>query len=340
MTLYLKLCKALEENEIDELGLIHMIPEVTELPSESQAYHPLVVIESKLGISKHSLATLLKEAHERYIATPQYDEKALEQVTRVMIILKPDNYTAMNRRKELILSGKIDILQELKLIELIFTIPKHSKSSVAWYHRQWIFSQFQNNPPDVKKEFHLCCAASDAYPRNYYAWTYRYWVLSTYGKNDLDLVQREYIETCDWIARNISDYSGFQYLQQLVQMLTWDDTERNTHMAWLDNLIVKYPGHESLWCHRRFCSHRFKDSDSFCASQHQFVHDIMSDRFSSRSLSDNANDFVMQKEFALKFGLFHTLMEKKPNLNDDAKLYLTVAPTPNFLDRQELMIQK
>lgn len=207
----------------------------------------------------------------------------------------------------MILSGKIDIVEELRLIQLIFTIPKHSKSSVAWYHRQWIFTQF-NHPLDVKKEFDLCCASSNAYPRNYYAWTYRYWVLSTYCKNDPTQVQREYSETCDWIVRNISDYSGFQYLQHLVQMQSFDDVKRDAHMEWLDNLIIKYPGHESLWCHRRFCSHQFKNSSTFCVSQHQFIHDIMNDRFTSRSLSDNVNDFVMQKEFALKFGLFHTLI--------------------------------
>jgi protein prenyltransferase alpha subunit repeat containing protein 1 len=75
-----------------------MIPEATELPPESQRYYPLVVVESKLGISKSNLAILLKEAHQYFITLSQDNHTELEHVTRVMIILKPDNYTAMNRR--------------------------------------------------------------------------------------------------------------------------------------------------------------------------------------------------------------------------------------------------
>lgn len=75
-----------------------MTPEAKELPLESQIYYPLIVIESKLGISKSDLAVLLKEAYEKFIVLPKDSFKDLEQVTRIMILLKPDNYTAMNRR--------------------------------------------------------------------------------------------------------------------------------------------------------------------------------------------------------------------------------------------------
>jgi protein prenyltransferase alpha subunit repeat containing protein 1 len=75
-----------------------MIPEPNELPLESQVYYPLIVVESKLGISKSDLAVLLKEAHEKFITLSKDCYKDLEQVTRIMILLKPDNYTAMNRR--------------------------------------------------------------------------------------------------------------------------------------------------------------------------------------------------------------------------------------------------
>jgi hypothetical protein len=82
----------------DELGLLHDTPEIQELPETSHTYYPLVVVESKLGISKRNLAVLLKEAHEYFISLSSNDYNKLEQVTRIMILLKPDNYTAMNRR--------------------------------------------------------------------------------------------------------------------------------------------------------------------------------------------------------------------------------------------------
>lgn len=82
----------------DEVGVLPMIPKANELPPKSQSYYPLVVIETKLGISKHNLATLLKEAHQHYITLSKDNHIELEHVTRAMILLKPDNYTAMNRR--------------------------------------------------------------------------------------------------------------------------------------------------------------------------------------------------------------------------------------------------
>lgn len=142
------------------------------------------------------------------------------------------------------------------------------------------------------------------YPRNYYAWTYRHWVLSVYCASDPAKVQQEYTSTCQWIERNISDFSGFQYLQQVMEMHA--DIPRASHMQWLDTLIVRYPGHESLWCHRRFCSHLFARSEAHCHEQHAFVENIMRDVYKDQSLSlDNMH---LQKEFALKFGLFHLIM--------------------------------
>lgn len=82
----------------DEVGLLHMIPDMSDLPSESQMYHPLIVVENKLGIAKQCLSILLKETHEYFITLDDDDHEHLEQVTRAMILLKPDNYTAMNRR--------------------------------------------------------------------------------------------------------------------------------------------------------------------------------------------------------------------------------------------------
>lgn len=152
--------------------------------------------------------------------------------------------------------------------------------------------------------------ASSSYPRNYYAWTYRHWILSTYCSDNLPLIDKEYQDTCHWIETNISDYSGYQYLQHLMKMsnIERDVQKRDQHMKWVDRLIIRYPGHESLWCHRRFCSDLFIQSIDYCKLQHEFISDITNDRFKDQSLSDNIKDMIIQKEFALKFGLWQTLL--------------------------------
>ncbi|KAI9477775.1 MAG: hypothetical protein EXX96DRAFT_568141 [Benjaminiella poitrasii] len=306
MFLFEKLCAALDENEIDELGLLPILPELNELPADSQKYYPLIVVESKLGIDIASFTTLLKESHEYFIrADNGRNDRAVERATRIMILLKPDNHTAMNRRKKLITSGYINVKNELALIELIFTIPKNAKSSLAWYHRQWILTNYYTNKTiNAINEISLCRKASTIYPRNYYAWTYRYWFIFTYC--DTSMFKEEYQKMCEWIELNISDNSGFQYLQQI---MTHNELNLDQHMQWLDQLIIRYPGHESLWYHRRFCSSIFSiKSAEYCKAQHQYVHDIFHDRFNHQSMSNNPDDIVMQKEFALRFGLWQILL--------------------------------
>lgn len=210
-------------------------------------------------------------------------------------------------RKELILSGHIDPKKELPLIDLIFTIPKHAKSSIAWHHRQWIFENHKDVPVSIQQEFQLCAKASSAYPRNYYAWTHRHWILSNYCSSQTETLLQEYDDTCRWIEFNISDYSGLQYLQQLMKLLG-PTMDRDRHIDWVNGLVIKYPGHESLWCHKRYCSSIYVNDIDYFSSQHQFVHDILNDRFKQQALTDLAQDLAAQKEFALKFGLWQTLL--------------------------------
>ncbi|KAI8352061.1 hypothetical protein BD560DRAFT_409029 [Blakeslea trispora] len=333
MQLYQKLCKALEENDIDELGILPFTPELEQLPLSSQPYFPLLVVETKLGIAKSELSDLLQQAHTYFITLDMNKHPIeLEKVTRVMILLKPDNYTAMNTRKRIIQLGHMDPTKELNLIKLAFTIPRHSKSSVAWYHRQWILTQFRS-ALDVKQELELCQWTCTAYPRNYYAWRHRTFLLRHFCSL-IDL-SKEYRDVCHWIELHISDYSGFHYLQHIIQQLAFDQEQMKQHMQWLDGLIIKFPGHESLWCHKRFCSHLFIKSTSYCYAQHQFVQDVLSNQHQAEALDDHSDHFQAQREYALRFGLWQTRMEKQhygqplsPSLLEE---YLLVAPTTDFL---------
>lgn len=79
-----------------ELGLLYDLIPQQELSRKE--YYPFALVESKLGIPIPVLSTAIKEAHEHYIKTSKQDYSKIEQVTRIMILLKPDNYTAMNKR--------------------------------------------------------------------------------------------------------------------------------------------------------------------------------------------------------------------------------------------------
>ncbi|KAG0739704.1 hypothetical protein G6F66_011180 [Rhizopus arrhizus] len=341
MQLYNTLINILEQNSINELGLLYFPLTQNDLPEESRKYYPFVVVESNLGIPTAILANIIKETHEFYVTLSKNDFKEMEQVTRVMILLKPDNYTAMNRRKELMLSGHINPVDELQLLNLIFTIPKHSKSSVAWYHRQWIVTEYSSI--DIDAEMRLCEMTCSTYKRNYYSWQYRCWILVR-NQQDSARVKKEYAYIICWIERNVSDYSGFQYLEQVMKIIQWETPQIESHMEWLNNLTVKFPGHESIWCHRRYCSYLFSEfnTKNYCILQHQFVQDTIQNKYKKRALSDNEDDIILQKQFALKFGLWLTFLEKRRCHNSYSSLvnpslinsYISIAPDSKFLDRQ------
>ena len=80
----------------DELGLVFGLPNVDELPPDSQPYYPLIFVESKLGLPFQHYNDLIRETDQAMREAT--DPEKIEQGSKIMIILKPDNYTAMNIR--------------------------------------------------------------------------------------------------------------------------------------------------------------------------------------------------------------------------------------------------
>lgn len=89
------------------------------------------------------------------------------------------------------------------------------------------------------------------YPRNYFAWNHRHWLLETVMQTG---VEAEYDRMRAWADKNVSDYSGLHHLERVMD--AHSNLDWHAHRLWLDDLIQRYPGHPSLWQHRRFCALR------------------------------------------------------------------------------------
>ncbi|KAI9300203.1 hypothetical protein BJ944DRAFT_273382 [Cunninghamella echinulata] len=344
MTLYDLLLLTLTNHTIDELGLLPCIPDKNEIPPATQHYYPLFVYESKLGISLDSIVILLKEAQQRflYYQQPQQCDNLiqLEQASRILIMLKPDHYTSMNTRKKLIQFGHIKVKDELELIDLIFTIPRNTKSSIAWHHRKWLIQRQYKNIKnlDIEKEIKICERCIQLHPRNYYAWEYRYWLISTFLKQDIQKIIKEYQAMCQWIENNVSDHSGISYMEQLLKLLTTlliknneEKEEENdklnletimhSHLIWLDQLVLSYEGHETLWCHKRCCTSLWIDLhnpssaallSSWFIQQHESIKQLLFElNPSHHHLISLSKQQEQQFTFASKYGLWLCLMEKR-----------------------------
>ncbi|ORY95274.1 hypothetical protein BCR43DRAFT_492726 [Syncephalastrum racemosum] len=250
MTVYHSLCAILSNRPITELGLLPFIPQVDDLPNDTRSFHPLMLIDSNLGVPFPCLEELLRDAHNHFHSLSSNDPE-LDIVTRIMLLLKPDNYTAMNTRKRLLEKESILPDKEIQLLDLMFTVPKHTKSAIAWHHRQWVHNRTHKQYLNLDHELALCDMSATRYPRNYFAWNHRHWLLETVMQND---IEAEYDRMCSWAEKNVSDYSGLHHLERVMDIhpaLDWQ-----SHRLWLDDMILRYPGHASLWQHRRFCALR------------------------------------------------------------------------------------
>ncbi|XP_044513300.1 protein prenyltransferase alpha subunit repeat-containing protein 1 isoform X4 [Gracilinanus agilis] len=142
----------------------------------------------------------------------------------------------------------------------------------------------------VQEEIEVCGEAAGRYPSNYNAWSHRIWVLQNLAKLDIKILLDELSSTKHWASMHVSDHSGFHYRQFLLKSLISqtvtdstvleqnplvsehisdlpkdddEDTSAEHHrvvdlshlleeeVEFSTDLIDNYPGHETLWCHRR-----------------------------------------------------------------------------------------
>ncbi|KAF7477240.1 Hypothetical predicted protein [Marmota monax] len=254
---------------IDEIGLI---------PCPEARYNrsPIVLVENKLGVESWCVKFLLPYVHNKlllYRTRKQWLNKdELIDVTCTLLLLNPDFTTAWNVRAIASWMSRKGILIFKKSIAgNLETIPSERTQRL------------------IQEEMEVCGEAAGRYPSNYNAWSHRIWVLQHLAKLDVKILLDELSSTKHWASMHVSDHSGFHYRQFLLKSLmsqTVTDSsvlEKNTlrnepalvlpkdeeaaasteeprinlphlleeEVEFSTDLIDSYPGHETLWCHRR-----------------------------------------------------------------------------------------
>ena len=138
----------------------------------------------------------------------------------------------------------------------------------------------------IQSEVLKCQSIAETYPKNYYAWTYRSILCNRLCS--LEDVQNQLESLAQWQRRHVSDHSACQHRQHLWKLflgfispdlesayrqviknprnkslsmlgsVSLDHSQLHLLTAFWDNefalanrLMEFYPGHESLWYHRR-----------------------------------------------------------------------------------------
>ncbi|CAG8507187.1 168_t:CDS:2 [Dentiscutata erythropus] len=250
---------------------ICLLPYQSTLPKDQ--YYPFLLIDSNLGIPLEHLQKIFKQAHgifmNLYVDRVQgYNDnketiELVKQSTRCLLLLNPDLYTATNARKWIISN-------------IISRYQSDNKFDITELIRLEI--------PIIRRVVEL-------YPKNYYAWTHRHWIISLLpidSSNSISLLDDELLNMEKWVRTNVSDHSGFHHRQlclikksqfynstianflgisrdNLLNQLPVPENLSSTKtdhitLLWFNeirltrDLILRYPGHETLWYHLRFLS--------------------------------------------------------------------------------------
>jgi hypothetical protein len=149
----------------------------------------------------------------------------------------------------------------------------------------------------LEKELQVSQYAADRYPNNYHAWSHRMWCLTRLASFASVPLLKEWASSELWVSSHVSDHSGMQYRQFLLNHLlelkqpisddiaekakksilqflscSWGEDSIDTVKSALiktvgliaselllnTDLILRFAGHEALWCHRRYLLMSFK----------------------------------------------------------------------------------
>lgn len=134
---------------------------------------------------------------------------------------------------------------------------------------KWVLERESLDPDQLlrlfRRETKAAFQAASKYFSNYHAWDYRRFLLDTYlARNDvpvdikLEILKYEKEVSSTWLNTHISDYCGYHYRQILLGYiaklgLTVEESQVMIMAELKENqgMILFYPGHESLWYHRR-----------------------------------------------------------------------------------------
>lgn len=156
-------------------------------------------------------------------------------LTLLGMIVSYEHLTLINIRKKLVQNQPSVALEELRLLNVIFSspFPKQTKSPLLWEHRRWLITEYlyRSSASDLSPaytasleycelkpdssmcmlEIAQCLKADNRHPKNYYALNHARWALEKFPESPAILCQLVFIHC----SRNISDISLWSFLFHL-----------------------------------------------------------------------------------------------------------------------------
>ncbi|XP_008552836.1 protein prenyltransferase alpha subunit repeat-containing protein 1-A isoform X1 [Microplitis demolitor] len=225
--------------------------------NKSPVYHE----ENSLGLASWCIQPLYCYTYNRLIESRnnkfrREDPGTTSRWLLGAILLNPDVNTFWNMRRELVRNGRVDAIQELRLIKIVLF--HKAKCFEAFSYRRWIIQYIltENRHLDdigllLQTEINVAVMSADRYANNYHAWSYRQHVVSMYealvSTNFHQFIISEWESSENWCSLHVSDHSGLSYRQFLLkklliksQILESDDTLTSEFVNKRRKIIYEY----------------------------------------------------------------------------------------------------
>ncbi|PSN33907.1 hypothetical protein C0J52_20401 [Blattella germanica] len=149
------------------------------------------------------------------------DPAMLTRLLSGALLLNPDVTTFWNMRRELMQTGRLDVQGELHFTAVLLS--RKPKCAEAFAHRKWVVGRLLLAGVDVdellEEELQVTQHAADRYPNNYHAWSHRMWCITHLAPSSTAPLLKEWATSESWIQSHVSDHSGLQYRQFLLNSL-------------------------------------------------------------------------------------------------------------------------
>lgn len=190
----------------------------------------ILIQGDQMGISQTLFAILTKYSIQHIQDDPV-------NASLIGVLLGTYNDRVWNVRKNL----SIPILEELHYTHLGITA--NPKSEYPFIYLRYLIKDCQNQEL-IQKEFNFINSIDYLRLRNSYLWRHRVWFTETFHKQN---------EAISWVTQYLqshpADFSAYSFLQHF----TTKDYNSIVKLFQQNTInIFYYPGHESLWYHRRF----------------------------------------------------------------------------------------
>uniref|UniRef100_UPI00358FC737 protein farnesyltransferase/geranylgeranyltransferase type-1 subunit alpha n=1 Tax=Myxine glutinosa TaxID=7769 RepID=UPI00358FC737 len=185
-----------------------------------------------------------RDAHDYLRAMMKQDERSERalHLTTDVIALNSANYTLWHYRRQILLTLKKDLREELLFVqEMIEDQPKNYQ---VWHHRKLLVESMN----DPSEELAFCAEILKQDAKNYHAWQHRQWVLQEFDLWDDEL---EYVESL--LQDDLRNNSAWNERHFVISHTTGfnDSDVIDREVAYTFEMIKKVPNNESAWNYLR-----------------------------------------------------------------------------------------